>query len=67
MADIYISLSYNQYKRLEDQAIHFEKNESTHETTDRRFYHKAWRLDLGDGIVLEFQGPRVMAPPEANA
>lgn len=62
MADIYLSLSHKQYKNVEDQAIHFTDNETTHETVDRRFYHKAWRLDLGEGLVIEFQGPRVMAP-----
>jgi hypothetical protein len=62
VADIYISLSYDQYKSLEEQAVHFKENESVHETVDRRFYHKALRLDLGDGLVFEFQGPRVMAP-----
>ena len=62
MADLYLSLNYNQYKQLEEQLRNWESIETTHMTMDERFYHKALRLDMGD-IVLEIQGPRVMAPP----
>ena len=62
MADLYLSVDYNQYKKLEEQLRHWEEIETTHTTMDERFYHKALRLDMGD-IVLEIQGPRVMAPP----
>ncbi len=65
MADLYISLNHNQYKKLEEQLARFKEMETTHESMDRRFYHKAFRLDLGD-VVFEFQGPRVMAPPLAE-
>ncbi len=62
MADLYLSLNYNQYKKLEEQLRDWQNIETTHTTVDERFYHKALRLDMGD-IVLEIQGPRVMAPP----
>jgi len=65
MADLYMSLNYKQYKSLEEQLARFKDIETTHESMDRRFYHKAFRLDLGE-ITFEFQGPRVMAPPEAE-
>jgi len=61
VADLYMSLDYRQYKALEKQLGRFKELETTHESMDKRFYHRAFRLDLGE-IVLEFQGPRVMAP-----
>ncbi|KKN68698.1 hypothetical protein LCGC14_0448890 [marine sediment metagenome] len=65
MADLYLSLNHNQYKKLEEQLRNFKNIETTHTTVDQRFYHKAFRLDMGD-LVLEIQGPRVMAPPIAE-
>ena len=62
MADLYLSLNYDQYKKLETQLKDWKNIETVHTTVDQRFYHKALRLDMGD-IVLEIQGPRVMAPP----
>jgi hypothetical protein len=64
MADLYLSLNYAQYKKLEEQLRDWQNIERTHTTVDQRFYHKALRLDMGD-LVLEIQGPRVMAPPLA--
>ncbi len=57
MPDIYINLSYDAYKHLEDQCRAFE--ETTHgEGTD--YYHKAIALVI-DGVRFEFHGPNVKA------
>lgn len=64
MTDQYIPLTYRQYKHLEEQIARFKSLETTHITVDKRFYHKAFRLEVGD-ITFEFIGPPVMAPPNA--
>lgn len=57
MADIYINLTFQQYKEMERQARAFE--ETTHgEGTE--YYHKAFVLNIGD-VRFEFHGPNVKA------
>ncbi len=51
----YIHLSYEQFKKFEDQCKEF--NETTHKT-EGGFYHKSLRLDIG-GAIWEFHGPLV--------
>ena len=57
MADIYINVGYDEYKRFEEQCKAFI--ETTHgEGTE--WYHKAMRFNLGD-ITFEVHGPNVKA------
>ena len=63
MNDLYMRLTYEQYKGLEDQLRRFEEIETTHRTVDGG-YHKAFRLHITDSLILEFQGPLVKAPLE---
>ena len=57
MADIYISLSYPEYKDLERQMR--ECRETAHgEGTE--YYHKSIRLTVA-GVTWEFHGPNVKA------
>lgn len=58
--DLYVRLDYKQYKSLEEQLSRFEELETSHTSVDG-FYHKAFRLDLGD-VTFEFQGPAVKEP-----
>lgn len=60
MAQVYMSLKYEDYKRLEEQCVRFKELETSH-TTTAGFYHKAFRLELGD-LLIEFQGPLVKEP-----
>jgi len=61
MNDLYLRLTYEQYKRLEDQLRRFESIETTHRTVDGG-YHKAFRLQVTDSLIIEFQGPLIKAP-----
>ncbi len=54
----YIQLSYEDYKRLEDQMARFKEMETTHKTVTGG-YHKAWRVRINDSLIFEFQGPMV--------
>lgn len=58
--EIYVRLTYDQYKRLEEQLRDFAALETTHESgnMDKKFYHKSLRFDLGD-ITVEAHGPLV--------
>ena len=58
MAVQYLSLSYEEYKRLEDQMKAF--GETVHTSTDG-FYHKSIRLRINDDLIIEFHGPLVKA------
>lgn len=60
MAQVYMSLKYEDWKELERQCVAFRELETSH-TTTAGFYHKAFRLTLGD-LLIEFQGPLVKAP-----
>ena len=56
-AVIYMHLSYEDYKNLEEQAKLWK--ETRHETGGSAFYHKAVRLKINDALVVEFHGPLV--------
>lgn len=58
MTDVYLRLTYDQYKAFERQLEDFKALETTHVGVDKEFYHKAYRLTLGD-IDLEVHGPLV--------
>lgn len=61
--DLYVNLTYEDYKRLERQAREFK--ETAHgEGTE--YYHKAFVLDIG-GVRFEFHGPNVKARQTAFA
>lgn len=60
--DLYVNLSYDDYKNLERQAREFK--ETAHgEGTE--YYHKAFVLDIG-GVRFEFHGPNVKARQTAT-
>ena len=63
MNDMYMRLTYEQYKNLENQLRTWEKIETTHRTVEGG-YHKALRLKITDSLILEFQGPLVKPPLE---
>ena len=65
MADLYLSLNYIDYKELERQLRDYTLLETVHETMDNRYYHKSFRLKLGD-ITLEIHGPSVKAPEQGE-
>jgi len=58
MTAVYIHLTHENYKRLEEEMIAF--NETVHTTTEG-FYHKSIRLHIDDNTVMEFHGPLVKA------
>lgn len=59
---IYVNLSYKQYKAFEAQFVKgIGPLESSHTSTDERYYHKAVRFELGD-LEFEVTGPAVQAP-----
>ncbi len=61
--DLYMRLTYDQYKRLEEQMRSFDEHETTHRTVEGG-YHKAFRLQVSDTLLIEFQGPLVKPPLE---
>lgn len=66
MTDLYMSLGYEEYKRFEQQLEDYRELETVHEAMDRRYYHKSFRLQLGD-ITFEVHGPSVKAPTASRA
>ena len=62
--DLYLRLSYDQYKALERQMRNFDAMETTHRTVEGG-YHKAIRLKITDDLLFEFQGPLVKPPLES--
>lgn len=64
MNDMYIRLSYDQYKGVEEQLANFKQLETTHRTVEGG-YHKAFRLQLTPTLLLELQGPLIKPPLEA--
>jgi hypothetical protein len=62
MADIYVNLSYDEYKQFERQVKAFE--ETTH-GAGTEWYHKAFRFNLGPQ-VFEVHGPNVKARREGS-
>jgi hypothetical protein len=61
MNDLYMRLSYEQYKHLEQQLERFREIETTHRTVDGG-YHKAFRLQVTETLIIEFQGPLIKPP-----
>lgn len=61
MNDLYMRLTYAQYKNVERQLVAFAELETTHRTVDGG-YHKAFRLHVTDTLVIEFMGPLVKEP-----
>lgn len=57
MAVSYIHLSYEEYKRLEEQLRALR--ETTHTTTPGTFYHKSFRFEISNDFIIEFHGPLV--------
>ena len=59
MTCIYVQISYESYKALEEQMRAF--NETTHTTTGG-FYHKSIRIEIAPDQLWEFHGPLVKEP-----
>jgi hypothetical protein len=57
--DIYMRLTYDEYKDLEHQLECFHELETTHTSTPGPFYHKSLRLEIGGDLTIEFHGPTV--------
>ena len=57
MADLYMNLSYNEWKVMEAQMKAFKETEHGKGT---EYYHKSLRITLGE-ITIEFHGPVVKA------
>lgn len=58
--EIYVRLTYDQYKRLEEELKNFSALERTHTSggKEEMFYHNSFRFHLGE-IVVEAHGPLV--------
>ena len=57
--DLYMRLSYDEYKEMERQVKEFDDLETTHVTMgDPAFYHRSFRLKF-EGLTIEFHGPSV--------
>lgn len=54
-------LTHEQYKNMENQLKRFNEIETTHKTVDGG-YHKAFRLQVTETLIIEFMGPLVKAP-----
>ena len=52
----YTHLSYEDYKKLEEQMKNFK--ETTHKS-EGGFHHKSIRLRITEGFIMEFHGPLV--------
>jgi len=61
MTDIYVRLSYDEYKEFEKQLERWKELEHTH--YHGGYYHKSFRLKIGD-ITLEIHGPQVKVGEE---
>ena len=59
MSKLYLSVSYEDYKAVEAQLRRFEELETSHK--EPGYYHKSFRLQIGDGLTLEIHGPIVAA------
>jgi len=56
MTDIYVRLSYDEYKEFERQLERWKELEHTH--YHGGYYHKSFRIKIGS-IMLEVHGPQV--------
>lgn len=63
MNDIYMRLNHEQYKNIEAQLKSFNNLETTHRTVEGG-YHKAFRLQVTETLIIEFMGPIVKPPLE---
>lgn len=61
-AIMYMHLSYEDYKSLEQQCKAWV--ETKHTTGGTAFYHKAMRVRINDGLIIEFHGPLVGGPEQ---
>lgn len=57
MTVVYLNLTYEDYKRLEQQMKEFK--ETTHTSTPGPFYHKSIRLNINADTIFEFHAPIV--------
>lgn len=62
--NIYMQLDYDEYKYLEEQCLAFAEREHRSTDDDGLMYHKSFRIEIGDDLVIEFQGPLVHSPME---
>lgn len=61
MTDLYARLTYDEYKTFEAQLKRYQELETSHTSTpNEQYYHKSFRLSIGD-ITLEVHGPIVKA------
>lgn len=56
MAVMYLHLTYEGYKSLEEQ---FRAFRETSHKSEGGFYHKSLRVKVGDDLIVEFHGPLV--------
>lgn len=63
MRDLYLRLTYEDYKAVEDQMRRVDEIETSHRTVDGG-YHKAIRIKIGGDMIIEFQGPLIKPPLE---
>ncbi len=61
MNDLYFRMTHEQYKQLEHQLANFKQMETTHRTVEGG-YHKSWRLQVTETLLIEFQGPLIKPP-----
>ena len=64
MADLYMNLSYDQWKALEEQMKAFQE---TSHGKGTEYYHKSIRIKVTDDLNIEFHGPNVMARQQHDA
>ncbi len=58
MADLYINVNYEEWKRIEKQ---FKAWEETEHGAGTEYYHKALRVKVNDDLSIEFHAPVVKA------
>ncbi len=56
MSILYLHLTYEDFKNLEEQMKSFK--ETTHRS-EGGFYHKSLRLKIDSSLIMEFHGPLV--------
>lgn len=61
MNDLYMRVTFEQYKAFEEQLKNYKQIESTHRTVEGG-YHKSFRLKVTDSLIIEIMGPLVKAP-----
>lgn len=56
MAVVYLHVTYEEYKQIEEQMRQFKV---TSHRTEAKFYHKSIRLKITDDLIMVFHGPMV--------